>query len=120
MLEVGSVNKKNTKNILVKNIFDACIAAIMWYAVGSSLAGGNGDDFTSHGRERRRGRLLPHGLHGEQVGLRQGRLVLRLDLRRRRLHDRLRRHRRARRRSSPTPWILGHPHGLRLPVPSST
>jgi Amt family ammonium transporter len=49
MLEVGSVNKKNTKNILVKNIFDACIAAIMWYAVGSSLAGGNGDDFTSTG-----------------------------------------------------------------------
>ena len=49
MLEVGSVNKKNTKNILVKNIFDACIAAVMWYAVGSSLAGGNGDDFTTTG-----------------------------------------------------------------------
>lgn len=27
MLEVGSVSKKNTKNILVKNIFDACAAA---------------------------------------------------------------------------------------------
>ena len=50
MLEVGSVNKKNTKNILVKNIFDACIAAIMWYAVGSSLAGGNGDNYTSTGK----------------------------------------------------------------------
>ena len=35
--------------LAVKNIFDACIAAIMWYAVGSSLAGGNGDDFTSTG-----------------------------------------------------------------------
>ena len=27
MLEGGSVSKKNTKNILVKNIFDACAAA---------------------------------------------------------------------------------------------
>ncbi|KAH8052201.1 ammonium transmembrane transporter [Aureococcus anophagefferens] len=49
MLEVGSVSKKNTKNILVKNIFDACIAAMMWWAIGSSLAGGTGDDFTSDG-----------------------------------------------------------------------
>jgi len=48
MLEVGSVNKKNTKNILVKNIFDACIAAIMWWAFGSALAGG-ADDFRSDG-----------------------------------------------------------------------
>ena len=46
MLEVGSVNKKNTKNILVKNIFDACIAAIMWWAVGSALANG-ADDYTA-------------------------------------------------------------------------
>ena len=49
MLEVGSVSKKNTKNILVKNIFDACIAAMMWWAVGSSLAGSGGDDFTDDG-----------------------------------------------------------------------
>ena len=48
MLEVGSVSKKNTKNILVKNIFDACIAAIMWWAFGSALAGG-ADDFRSDG-----------------------------------------------------------------------
>ena len=46
MLEVGSVSKKNTKNILVKNIFDACIAAIMWWAVGSALANG-ADDYTA-------------------------------------------------------------------------
>ena len=48
MLEVGSVSKKNTKNILVKNIFDACIAAIMWWAFGSALANG-ADDFRSDG-----------------------------------------------------------------------
>ncbi|KAK7248329.1 ammonium transmembrane transporter, partial [Aureococcus anophagefferens] len=49
LLEVGSVSKKNTKNILVKNIFDACIAAMMWWSIGSSLAGSTGDDFTSDG-----------------------------------------------------------------------
>ena len=49
MLEVGSVSKKNMKNILVKNFFDACVGAIMWWATGASLAGSNGDDFTSKG-----------------------------------------------------------------------
>jgi hypothetical protein len=34
MLEVGSVSKKNTKNILVKNIFDACAAASLFQRAG--------------------------------------------------------------------------------------
>jgi Amt family ammonium transporter len=49
MLEVGSVSKKNMKNILVKNFFDAAIGALMWWSVGSSLAGSGGDDFTDDG-----------------------------------------------------------------------
>ena len=36
LLEVGSVSKKNTKNILVKNIFDACAPGPF------SARGGNG------------------------------------------------------------------------------
>jgi len=40
MLEVGSVQVKNTKNILVKNIFDATIAALFWWATGYALAFG--------------------------------------------------------------------------------
>jgi len=50
MLEVGTVHKKNTKNILVKNFFDASIASIMWWFTGNALAGGGGDDFTSDGK----------------------------------------------------------------------
>jgi len=50
MLEVGTVHKKNTKNILVKNFFDASIAALTWWATGNTLAGGGGDDFTSDGK----------------------------------------------------------------------
>ena len=34
MLEVGSVQLKNTKNILIKNVFDASIAAIFWWWTG--------------------------------------------------------------------------------------
>ena len=34
MLEVGTVRVKNTKNILVKNILDACIGAIFYWAFG--------------------------------------------------------------------------------------
>jgi len=49
MLEVGTVHKKNTKNILVKNFFDASIAALTWWATGNSLAGGGGDTFTTDG-----------------------------------------------------------------------
>lgn len=49
MLEVGSVQVKNTKNILIKNIFDATIAAIFWWWTGYSLAFGS-DAFISRNR----------------------------------------------------------------------
>ena len=40
MLEVGSVSKKNTKNILIKNIGDAVIGAICWWLLGFGFAFG--------------------------------------------------------------------------------
>ena len=49
MLEVGTVHRKNTKNILIKNMFDASIAAIMWWSIGHALAG-SGDSYTRSGR----------------------------------------------------------------------
>eukprot|EP00630_Chrysocystis_fragilis_P004425 CAMPEP_0197395032 /NCGR_PEP_ID=MMETSP1165-20131217/6297_1 /TAXON_ID=284809 /ORGANISM="Chrysocystis fragilis, Strain CCMP3189" /LENGTH=512 /DNA_ID=CAMNT_0042920777 /DNA_START=27 /DNA_END=1565 /DNA_ORIENTATION=+ len=48
MLEVGSVQVKNTKNILIKNIFDATIAAIFWWWTGYALAFGT-DTFSRTG-----------------------------------------------------------------------
>ena len=38
MLEVGSVHNKNTKNILTKNLLDACFGSLIWWSVGHSLA----------------------------------------------------------------------------------
>lgn len=38
MLEVGSVNNKNTKNILTKNLLDACLGALIWWTIGHGLA----------------------------------------------------------------------------------
>jgi Amt family ammonium transporter len=49
MLEVGTVHKKNTKNILIKNMFDASIAALCWWVVGHAFAGGEGDSYPSSG-----------------------------------------------------------------------
>lgn len=40
LLEVGSVRAKNTKNILLKNVVDACIGAVVWYSWGHSFAHG--------------------------------------------------------------------------------
>mmetsp|Transcript_10004 Transcript_10004/g.13606 ORF Transcript_10004/g.13606 Transcript_10004/m.13606 type:complete len:458 (+) Transcript_10004:320-1693(+) len=42
MLEAGSVRAKNTKNILLKNSLDACLGAIVWWAIGYPLAYGEG------------------------------------------------------------------------------
>ncbi|CAN0228624.1 unnamed protein product, partial [Hapterophycus canaliculatus] len=41
--QVGSVSVKNTKNILIKNIGDACIGAVCWWLVGHGIA--FGEDF---------------------------------------------------------------------------
>lgn len=41
LLEVGSVSIRNTKNILIKNIFDASIGALCWWALGYGFAMGD-------------------------------------------------------------------------------
>ena len=38
MLEAGSVRTKNTRNILLKNLLDACIGALIWWAWGFAAA----------------------------------------------------------------------------------
>ena len=38
MLEAGNVRLKNTKNILLKNLLDACLGAIIWYVIGYAVA----------------------------------------------------------------------------------
>lgn len=40
MLEVGSVSTKNTKNILMKNVLDACIGGLVWWMCGYGVAFG--------------------------------------------------------------------------------
>lgn len=40
LLEAGSVRAKNTKNILLKNVLDACAGALVWWAWGYSFAYG--------------------------------------------------------------------------------
>ena len=38
MLETGAVSSKNAKNILTKNLLDACIGALIWWCVGYGIA----------------------------------------------------------------------------------
>ena len=38
MLEVGSIQIKNTKNILMKNLLDACVGALVWWSIGFYIA----------------------------------------------------------------------------------
>jgi len=40
MLEVGTVRAKNTKNILIKNVIDACLGVLIWWAFGFAFAYG--------------------------------------------------------------------------------
>jgi len=43
MLEAGAVSRKNVRNILVKNVMDACLGALTFWLVGYGVAyGGNG------------------------------------------------------------------------------
>ena len=39
MLEVGSVEAKNTRNILLKNVLDASLGAIIWWLLGFGVVG---------------------------------------------------------------------------------
>ena len=57
-LSVGSVRSKNAKNIVLKNLLDACFGAVCFYLVGYGFAyGGNrGNTFIGYG---------PFGLRGE-------------------------------------------------------
>jgi len=45
LVEVGSVSMKNTKNILVKNLMDACIGCISFYLIGYAFAFGGNNGF---------------------------------------------------------------------------
>ena len=38
LLEAGSVRTKNTKNILLKNLLDACLGAVIWWVCGFMIA----------------------------------------------------------------------------------
>ena len=40
MLEVGSVDAKNTQNILLKNVLDAALGSVIWWCCGYALAMG--------------------------------------------------------------------------------
>jgi len=44
MLEVGSVRSKNTANILMKNLMDACLGAISFWLLGYGFAYGDSND----------------------------------------------------------------------------
>lgn len=41
LLEAGSVRAKNTKNILLKNVLDACLGGIIWWTIGYPIALGD-------------------------------------------------------------------------------
>ena len=43
MLESGMVRSKNAKNIMVKNVMDACAGAFMWWGFGFPFAYGGGN-----------------------------------------------------------------------------
>ena len=45
LLEAGTVRAKNTKNILLKNMLDACVGAIIWWSVGYMIAYDTGAGF---------------------------------------------------------------------------
>ena len=38
LLEAGTVRAKNTKNILMKNLLDACVGALIWWSIGYYVA----------------------------------------------------------------------------------
>ena len=44
MLEAGCVSSKNVQNILYKNLMDACLGALVFWAVGYGIAYGTAED----------------------------------------------------------------------------
>jgi len=45
LLEAGTVRAKNTKNILLKNMLDACVGAVIWFSIGYMIAYDTGTGF---------------------------------------------------------------------------
>ena len=45
LVEVGNVRMKNTKNILMKNMLDACVGAISFWLIGYAFAFGKDNAF---------------------------------------------------------------------------
>tara|TARA_B100001094_G_scaffold100079_1_gene96227 strand:+ start:5706 stop:7046 length:1341 start_codon:yes stop_codon:yes gene_type:complete len=45
LLEAGTIRAKNTNNIILKNMVDACLGAIVWYLWGYALAYGTNNEF---------------------------------------------------------------------------
>ena len=45
LLEAGTVREKNTKNILLKNMLDACVGCMIWWSFGYVIAFGPGSRF---------------------------------------------------------------------------
>merc|ERR1719440_2322921 len=43
MLEAGAIREKNAKNIMLKNLMDACIGGMVYYLFGWALAYGVAD-----------------------------------------------------------------------------
>ena len=44
LLEVGSIRAKNAQNVILKNILDACVAALAYWAIGFGFAFGEGNN----------------------------------------------------------------------------
>ncbi|CAN0088594.1 unnamed protein product [Ectocarpus sp. 4 AP-2014] len=61
MLEVGSVGAKHTKNLLIKNLLDLAVAAVMWWAVGWGLAFGTGTEENGFNQFFGRGSFFARG-----------------------------------------------------------
>lgn len=43
LLEAGSISSKNVKNVLIKNLLDACAGGLVWWACGYSFAYGDSE-----------------------------------------------------------------------------
>ena len=66
LLEAGTVRAKNTKNILLKNLLDACIGALVWYFIGYGFAydadACSGNDCSQPGAHKANGECAPSTL----------------------------------------------------------
>jgi hypothetical protein len=52
MLCAGSIRSKNVKNIMLKNLLDACGGAIGYWSIGFALAYGDGGKFVGVSKEK--------------------------------------------------------------------